>query len=245
MSAGTRKWLLLGPGLLAVVLLAGLGVWQVQRLAWKNALIARVEAGLAAQPVAAPGPEAWPEVTFDTAEYRRITVHGHYLPQTDILVKAVTVRGSGFWVMAPFETQDGWRLFVNRGFVPQERQIPAGQIPAGQALAEWPRPDGSVEVSGLLRLTQPDGAFLRSNDPAGGRWFSRDTAAMAQSLGLDEVAPYFLDADASSEADSLPIGGLTVVSFPNNHLQYALTWFALSGGLAFLLFWAFRKGGEE
>lgn len=236
MSAGTRKWLLLGPGLLAVVILAGLGIWQVQRLGWKNALIARVEAGLAAQPVAAPGPADWPQITFDTAEYRRITARGHYLPEADLLVMAVTARGPGFWVMSPFETQDGWRLFVNRGFVPQDRQNPEDR----------PRPEGAVEVSGLLRLSQPDGAFLRSNDPEGGRWFSRDTAAMAQSLRLGEAAPYFLDAgETEGAADSLPIGGLTVVSFPNNHLQYALTWFALSGGLAFLLFWAFRMSGED
>ncbi len=181
-----RKGLLFGVGALVVLLLFGLGVWQVQRLAWKTALIARVETGLSAAPVSAPGPESWPTLSFNTDEYRRITATGHYLPGPDILVQAVTARGSGFWVMAPFETEAGFRLFINRGFVPGDRRDPADR----------PVPQGTQSVSGLLRLTQPNGAFLRSNDPTGGRWFSRDTAAMAAALGTGEVAPYFLDAEA-------------------------------------------------
>ncbi|SIR45026.1 surfeit locus 1 family protein [Rhizobium sp. RU20A] len=220
-----RKGLLFGVGSLVVLMLFGLGVWQVQRLAWKNALIARVEAGLSAAPVPAPGPAAWPALSFDTDEYRRVTATGRYLPVPDILVQAVTVRGSGFWVLAPFETDDGFRLFVNRGFVPSDRRAPADR----------PLPEGEQTVRGLLRLTQPNGAFLRSNDPADRRWFSRDTAAMGAALGIGAVAPYFIDADKAVDGGQLPIGGLTVVSFPNNHLGYAITWFALSGGLAFLL----------
>lgn len=233
MSRSAPKWWLVGPGILAVVLMVGLGVWQVQRLQWKTALIERVEAGLSAAPVAAPAPETWPQLTFDTAEYRRITVDGRYLPGEDLLVKAVTARGAGFWVLSPFETEEGWRLFINRGFVPTERQAPDAR----------PRPDGSQQVTGLLRLSQPGGAFLRSNDPQAGRWFSRDTASMAETLGVGPVAPFFLDveADASEAAgDILPVAGLTVVSFPNKHLGYAFTWFALAGVFAFLLYRASR-----
>ncbi|OJF96388.1 SURF1 family protein [Pararhizobium antarcticum] len=227
MKLATRRWLLLGSGVGAVLLLLGLGVWQVQRLYWKTSLIERVETGLAAAPVAAPGPDRWSKLTFDTAEYRRISVRGHFMPSADSLVKAVTVRGSGFWVMSPFETKEGWRLFINRGFVT------ADHTPGDLA-----RPEGQLDISGLLRLTQPNGAFLRSNDPKAGRWFSRDTAAMAQLLGLSAVAPYFLDAEA--KGDGLPIGGLTVVAFPNSHLGYAITWFGLAGLLALLLFRASR-----
>ncbi|MFB2552523.1 SURF1 family protein [Ensifer soli] len=224
--AGTGRCfrrLVLVPGLLLVAVFLGLGVWQVQRLAWKTALIARVEAGLAADPVAAPGPADWPALRADSDEYRRISVTGRYLPGADVLVQAVTQRGPGFWVMTPFETQAGWRLLVNRGFVPADRR----------AAEDRPLPGGDRTVAGLLRMSQPGGGFLRRNDPAGGRWFSRDTAAIGATLRLGLAAPYFLDAERAG--DGLPLGGLTVVSFRNSHLSYALTWFALAGGLAVLL----------
>lgn len=224
MTRARRPWWFIGLGVLAVSLLVGLGVWQLQRLQWKTAMIERVEAGLVAPPSAAPGPDLWTDVTFDTAEYRRVEVKGQYLPSDDTLVKAVTSRGSGFWVMTPFETDDGWRLFVNRGFVPDDRT----------SVADRAKPGGQQTVTGLLRLTQPGGAFLRDNDPAGNRWFSRDTVAMADALGLGQVAPYFIDVDASGNA--MPIGGLTVVTFPNNHLGYAFTWFGLAAVFAFLLY---------
>lgn len=228
MTRARRPWWFIGLGVLAVSLLVGLGVWQLQRLQWKTALIERVEAGLVAPPVSAPGPDAWAQVTFDTSEYRRVEVRGRYLPADDLLVKAVTARGSGFWVMSPFETDNGWRLFINRGFVPDNRT----------SVADRPIPEGEQTVTGLLRLTQPGGAFLRDNNPEAGRWFSRDTAAMAQSLGLGQVAPYFIDIDA--KGDGLPIGGLTVVSFPNKHFGYAMTWFSLAAVFAFLLYRATR-----
>lgn len=213
---------------LVCALLTGLGVWQVQRLAWKTDLIARVEARVNADPVSAPGPDAWPALTETGDEYRRVQVSGRYLRDRDTLVQAVTARGAGFWVMTPLDTDAGWTVLVNRGFVAAERD--------DRAL-----PDGRVTVTGLLRLTQPDGAFLRSNDPARDRWFSRDTAAIAGARRLGEVAPYFVDADRGGAGQ--PIGGLTVISFPNNHLQYALTWFAMAGGLAFLTFRALRRAG--
>ena len=233
MTRARRPWWFIGLGVLAVSLLVGLGVWQLQRLQWKTALIERVEVGLVAPPSAAPGPDLWTAVTFDTAEYRRVEVKGQYLPSDDTLVKAVTSRGSGFWVMSPFETDDGWRLFVNRGFVPDDRT----------ADSDRPKPEVEQTVTGLLRLTQPGGAFLRDNDPTGNRWFSRDTVAMADALGLGQVAPYFIDADASS--DGLPIGGLTVVSFPNKHFGYALTWFGLAAVFAYLLYRATRPDAVE
>lgn len=228
MTRARRPWWFIGLGVLPVSLLVSLGVWQLQRLQWKTALIERVEAGVVAPPSAAPRPDLWTGVTFNTAEYRRVEVQGQYLPSHDTLVKAVTSRGSGFWVMTPFQTDDGWRLFINRGFVPDDQT----------SAADRPKPEGQQTVTGLLRLTQPGGAFLRDNDPTGNRWFSRDTVAMADALRLGQVAPYFIDVDASG--DAMPIGGLTVVTFPNNHLGYAITWIGLAAVFAFLLYRATR-----
>jgi surfeit locus 1 family protein len=217
---------LVAAGTVFLVLMA-LGVWQVQRLAWKTDLIARVDARVAAEPVPAPGPAEWPGLTAEDAEYRRVTMTGEYEPDMDVLVQAVTERGPGLWVMTPFATEGGWHLLVNRGFV------------AGNRRDDRPLPNGPQTVTGLLRLSQPDGAFLRANDPGAGRWYSRDTQAIAATLGLPEVAPYFIDADRTGEDQ--PIGGLTVIAFRNHHLSYALTWFAMAGGLVVLTIYALRR----
>ena len=112
-------------------------------------------------------------------------------------------------------------VLINRGFVPTDRSDPAARL-ASEIAA------GPVTVTGLLRISEPDGGFLRANDPANGRWFSRDVAAIAASKGIADIAPYFIDADATPNAGGLPIGGLTVVTFRNSHLVYALTWYALA-----------------
>lgn len=204
-----------------VVVLTGLGVWQVQRLGWKTDLIARVEARLATPVSAAPAPSAWPALDPQSREYARVSVTGEYLPDSDALVKAVTELGGGYWVMSPLRSTEGWVVWINRGFVPQDSSAPAGR----------PLPYGKQLITGLLRASQPGGAFLRENDPATDRWYSRDTEALSTSRGIDEAAPYFIDADRS-DTDAFPIGGLTVVSFRNAHLGYALTWFTLAAGLA-------------
>lgn len=134
-------------------------------------------------------------------------------------MQAVTDLGPGYWVMTPLMTRWG-TLLVNRGFVPSELRDPARR-PAGLVA-------GPVRVTGLLRMSEPGGAFLRHNDPATGRFYSRDVAAIARVRGLSTVAPYFLDADATPVPGGWPRGGLTVVRFRNAHLQYALTWFALA-----------------
>lgn len=230
-GASPLRRLALLTGALAIFLaFCALGLWQVQRLAWKNDLIARVEARLAAAPVPAPGPSDWAGLAT-TDEYRRLSVEGRYAGGADTLVKAVTTRGPGFWVMTPLTTPQGWTVLVNRGFVPDGARAEADRI----------LPAGPVQVTGLLRLSQPGGAFLRSNQPQAGRWYSRDTAAIAATLGLSAAAPYFIDADARPD-DRLPIGGLTVVSFRNSHLGYALTWFALAALWAGWLGWLWRRG---
>lgn len=228
-----RAALLLLVAILGIAGLIALGIWQVERRTWKLDLIARVDERLAAAPVPAPGPAAWPGLTRDANEYERVTATGHFLHDREVAVLAVTQFGSGYWIITPLKTP-AFTLLVNRGFVPQDRRDPATRA-AGQVA-------GDVTVTGLLRLTEPGGGFLRSNDPPADRWYSRDVAAIAEARGLGPVAPYFVDADASANPGDLPVGGLTVVHFRNSHLSYALTWFALAGGLAGLtLFVVLRR----
>lgn len=233
-SRRTTRPALVAAALAVFALLIGLGVWQVQRLFWKLDLIARVETRLAAAPQPAPGPDEWPALSAKSAEYRRVTVTGSYARGQDRRVKAVTERGPGFWVMTPLRSPEGWLVLVNRGF------IPAGTPDGTPDLAP---PAGPVSLSGLLRMSQPGGAFLRRNDPQGGRWFSRDTVAIGADLGLADLAPYFIDAEAGPDAQALPMGGLTVVRFRNSHLVYAVTWFALAALWAGWLIYLRRSPG--
>lgn len=219
--------------------LTALGIWQLERRVWKLDLIDQVERRIHAVPVAAPGPAAWPVINAADDAYRRVHATGHFLNRREILVQAVTELGAGFWVVAPFHTNAGFTVLVNRGFVLPERRDSTTRT-AG-------RITGETTVTGLMRMTEPKGAFLRANDPATDRWYSRDVAAIAAARGLWGVAPYFIDAEATPNLDGLPRGGLTVIEFPNNHLIYALTWFALAlmavGAAAFVVRdeWRIRK----
>lgn len=232
MSAGAarrpRRARLAAIALGAAVLTAGfaaLGVWQIERRAWKLDLIERVETRAHSAPSPAPGPEDWSSVTAETAEYRRVGVSGTFDNARETFVQAATDHGAGFWVLTPLRTDRDFTVLVNRGFVPPDRKDPASRA-AGLR-------EGPTTVTGLLRITEPHGAFLRDNDPAADLWRSRDVAAIAAKRGLEApVASYFVDADATPNPGGWPIGGLTVIAFRNNHLVYALTWFSLAIGTA-------------
>lgn len=223
-------------GLALFVGFLALGGWQVQRLAWKTHLIAQVDARVHAAAVPAPGPTQWAGVTRDKDQYRRVTVHGRLLHDKETLVQAVTDAGGGFWVMTPLLDDRGFTVLINRGFVPAGRRDPAVRAD-GQV-------DGPQSVTGLLRITEPKGGFLRANDPVGDRWRSRDVAAIAARRGLSTVAPYFIDADASPNPGGWPRGGLTVIRFANSHLVYALTWFGMAL-LTLVGLWLFLRDGRR
>lgn len=167
--------------------------------------------------------------------YRRVAVRGVLDTGHETLVQAVTERGPGWWVMTPLRTASG-TILVNRGFVPSERRAPATR--------PLPAPGQPVTVTGLLRASEPHGGFLRANDPAADRWYSRDVATIARARGLGPVAPMFVDAEASADPKAYPVGGLTVVRFRNAHLSYALTWFGLAGLSAFGLVTVLRAKGS-
>jgi surfeit locus 1 family protein len=208
-----------------------LGTWQVQRLHWKLDLIERVSNRVHAAPVRAPGPERWAEISAASDEYRHVRVTGTFLFPLTTRVQAVTEQGSGFWLLTPLRDGEGNIILINRGFVPAHAFQKAGPVTTSAA------PDSPRVIAGLLRITEPGGGFLRRNDPAGERWYSRDVAAIGAARGLNRLAPYFIDADADQPtaqpeggegASYHPIGGLTVIAFHNSHVAYALTWYALA-----------------
>ncbi|QPF73587.1 SURF1 family protein [Roseateles sp. DAIF2] len=218
---GKAFWVLLLGAALSFVAFLALGSWQVQRLGWKQDLIARVEARLAAAPVPPPARADWPAVDKAGFEYRKLRLAGRFEHGRETLVGASTELGSGFWVLTPLRLADGGWLLVNRGFVPPSLRDPASRR-EGQI-------EGEIELTGLLRLSEPLGSLLQKNEPAAGRWYSRDVAAIAAARGLEgPVAPFFVDAAGDPQAEVWPRPGLTVLRFSNNHRVYALTWFALA-----------------
>ena len=232
-----RSLVLLGAvSAVAFVILVGLGVWQLERRAWKEALIARVEAGLAADPVAAPGPDAWPSLDLRDVEYAPVEAVGVFDHAREVHVVHTLVEpkgpagGIGYQIFTPFRADDGWWVYVNRGFVPRDNEDPATRSP-GQI-------EGETEVAGLLRAPSTRSWFMPGDDIAGNAWFSRDPALFAAASGLppDDVAPYIIDARFDPQLPGgLPQGGETIISFPNNHLSYALTWLGLAAVLAGVL----------
>jgi surfeit locus 1 family protein len=218
-ARSSRRWRLAFAGLLAIAFcgFVALGVWQLQRMAWKHELIARVDARVRADARPAPSRAQWTTITDATDSYRRVSITGRFVAGSDTRTLAVTELGGGFWVLQPLQTDDGNYVLVNRGFVP-----------IGGTVA--PAPEGRVLVEGLLRISEPGGGFLRRNMPAQDRWYSRDVAAIARTRGLpaERVAPFFIDADRDPAVREWPRGGMTVVKFRDPHLSYALTWFGMA-----------------
>ncbi len=218
-------------GVLLIVLFTGLGTWQVQRLRWKLDLIDRVDTRVHAAPVAPPAAADWPRISKDSHEYRHVRLSGRFLFEYSTPVQAVSELGAGYWLITPLCTADGAIVLVNRGFIgatDARERYPARRA-AGNPCANA---GGAVHsLTGLLRMPEPGGGFLRENDPVKNRWFSRDVAGIAAARGLSQVAPFFVDAAKAqdpADAPEHPVGGLTVISFQNNHLVYAITWYALA-----------------
>ena len=202
--------------------LLALGTWQVNRLAWKKDLVARVEERAHAAPVEAPTASEWAALTdLGQYEYRRVKITGTFRHQDEVQVYTVTDLGPGYWVLTPLERQDGTRVIINRGFVPTDKRAPETRADGEVA--------GTVEIVGLMRAPETGGLFLRTNDPQNDRWYSRNIAQITDAKKIANAAPFYIDADATANPGDLPVGGKTMLTFPNNHLSYAITWYILAG----------------
>jgi surfeit locus 1 family protein len=207
-----------------VAITAGLGVWQVERLAWKEGLIAAVTQRMSAAPIPAPPPAAWPALDLGALEYQPVTVTGRYdnAHESYVIYSLTSPKGPlggvGYEVMTPLVTGDGWTVYVNRGFVPSAKRDPATR-PEGQI-------EGETTVTGLLRRSADRSWFMPGDNPVKNEWFSRDPVLFAEAANLGPVAPYIID--AAPNPAGIPQGGETIVDFPNNHLGYAITWFGLA-----------------
>ena len=237
-----RSWRsLLLPALLAFAVLIALGTWQIERKAWKEALNASLTDRLAAPPQALSSAKDWSKFDPSRDEYRRVKFTANFENAREALVFAAAtafrpdVASPGYWVFTPARLADGSVIVVNRGFVPDARREPKSR-PQGQ-IAE------TVEITGALRWPDERHWFTPADDASHNLWFTRDPAGIAAAKGLDPrtdaVAPFYVEQETPPPPGGLPQPGKLVVALPDNHLQYALTWYGLAAVLAAVFgFWA-------
>jgi surfeit locus 1 family protein len=206
---------------LLFALLCGLGVWQLERLQWKLALIATVNGHMTAAPVTLDRITVLPA---DQAQYRRVTLHGHFDHAKEAYVFTTDASGAPVYhVLTPFVTDGGKTLMVDRGAVPKEKLAPASRA-AGQIA-------GATSVTGVWRAPDAPGLFTPAPDLKHRVWYARDLASIAAADHLSLSAPVVIEADATPNPGGWPRGGQTVVTFRNEHLSYAITWFGLAAML--------------
>ncbi|MDE8761916.1 SURF1 family protein [Rhizobium sp. CBK13] len=227
--------------LIALAILISLGTWQVQRLHWKEGLLADIAARQVAAPVPLADIEAMAASGGDI-EYRKVTATGRYINNKERHFFATWRGQTGFYVYTPLELADGRFLFVNRGFVPYENKEPEMRM-QGQLTDQQ-------TVTGLARAKLPGkpSSLVPDNDVAKNIFYWKDLDVMAESVGLEKgrVIPFFVDADSTPNPAGLPIGGVTQVDLPNDHLQYAFTWYGLADVLVVVvaISWS-RKSGKQ
>jgi surfeit locus 1 family protein len=240
-----RRW----PGILfglcvvaALGVLVALGTWQLERKAWKEGLIAELDTKLAGKPTDLPARERWGRLSAAADEFTRVAFPAEFIGGEEALVYSSgsslrpDATGPGYWVFAPARLLGGSLVIVNRGFVPEGRQDPKAHS----------QPSGVVDVVGVMRWPEVRGQFTPADEPAKGLWFARDPAGMAEAKKWGTVAPFYVDQEAPSAPGGLPKVGPLKASLPNNHLQYAVTWYglALVTLVSAIFFWRARRRGS-
>ena len=222
----TRFAVVTGLVALSLVILAALGTWQVDRLQWKEALIGQIDARMRAAPVSLGEAEKLFADTGDV-DYFPVTLSGRFEHGGERHFFATHQGASGYYLYTPLRLADGRAVLVNRGFVPYDRKDAATRA-EGQVA-------GEIAITGLARNPLPEKpSSVYENDPARNIYYWKDRDAMASAVGLDPalLLPFFVDAGDAPNPGGWPVGGVTQVSLPNNHLQYAVTWYGLALALA-------------
>ena len=200
-------------------ILVGLGIWQLERLTWKENLIATVSGHMTAAPVSLDDAL---KLSADDVQYRKVALTGHFDNAKENFVFTTDVNGDPVYhVLTPFITDDGRTLMVDRGEIPQNLLPPQSR----KAI------EGQTRVVGVWRVPDSPGAFTPAPVPDKHIWYARDLKGMTAADHLTLAAPVVIEADATPNPGGWPKGGQTVVDFPNNHLSYAITWFGLAAGL--------------
>ncbi|HTR86265.1 MAG TPA: SURF1 family protein [Reyranella sp.] len=215
---------------------AGLGVWQLQRREWKLGILHTIAVNQAAQPVSLDELLKGDPLAH---EYGRVKVAGTLQNDREFYLAARNLKDDvGIQVITPLRTSDGRLILFDRGWVPSEKKDPARRA-AGQR-------SGVVDLVGIVRRSQVQRQFAPDNDPGKNFWFHVDVPLMRQMAGGTpdpKLDTFFLEADAAPNPGGLPVGGQTRLDIPNDHLQYALTWFGIAlAMLGVYLAWHWENG---
>jgi len=236
MKVANRRRGMIVPSVLALlglVVLLGLGTWQIQRKAWKEALIATLDARLEAPPITLPPPAEWGGLAPDNSEFVRVRLHAEFTGAGDALVYSGgsalrdDAKGAGYFVFSLARLPDGAQVVVNRGFT------------AGRS---YPALSGAQDIVGTLRFPEQPSWFVSAHDAAGDIWTVRDPQLMAQVKGWGAVAPFYIEQEAPVPAGGLPHPARLNVRLRNDHLQYAITWYGLAAVLVVMFtVWTIRS----
>lgn len=219
---------------LMLAVLIGLGAWQIERLRWKLALIAEVNQNLAAPPLSLDRALALGPVH---AQYHRVTLTGWFENSKEAYVFTTGPEGQAVYhVVTPFRLADGRALMVDRGYVSLALRDPKTRE-AGQL-------GGTQRIAGVWRMPDAPGLFTPVPDLKNWVWYARDVIAMAKARRIALAAPVIVEAGPAPNPGGWPKGGQTVIQFRNQHLQYAITWFLLAGGLLLVYFAYHRAQGR-
>jgi len=216
-----------------VALFIGLGVWQLQRRVEKHALIAALDQRLAAGPSALPSPAQWPSLTPAKDEFRRVHFTATFQSSPDAMVYSsgsavrADISGPGTWAFLPARLPDGETVVINVGFVQNTMQDRAQEDRAIKPLVTG----DPVTLTGYIRFPESAGLLTPTENPGKRLWFTRDHLAMAHQLGWGDVAPFYVDLETPMPVNGIPKPGPLEVHLRDDHLQYAITWFALAGAV--------------
>ncbi|HKS84418.1 MAG TPA: SURF1 family protein [Pseudolabrys sp.] len=216
--------------LAGIAILCGLGVWQLDRKVWKENLIATLNARLSSEPGDLPPRSSWSALRQSSEEFRRVKFPAEFLDGEEALVYTAgsplrpDVKGPGYWVFAPARLAGGSIVVVNKGFVPMDRKNPATRTEGAT--------HGTVDVVGVVRWPEVRGSFTPDDDVKDNVWYLRDSNAIAAAKKWATAAPFYIDQESPVPPGDLPKPGKLEVSLPDNHLQYAITWFGLALALA-------------
>jgi len=216
--------------LVGVVILSGLGIWQLDRKISKENLIATLNARLSRAPEDLPPRASWPRLRQDGEEFRRVAFPAEFLDGEEALVYTAgsplrsDVKGPGYWVFAPARLAGGSIVLINRGFVPDDHKDPAMRAEGV--------PHGIVDVVGVMRWSEIRGSFTPADDPKKNVWYLRDSNSIATFKKWATAAPFYVDQESPTPAGGWPKPGKLEVRLPDDHLQYAITWFGLALALA-------------
>jgi len=206
-----------------VLIMIALSVWQVQRLHWKEALIADRQSRVAADPIPLPAAGT----NADEIEFRRVKLSGQFLHDHEMYLAARSLNSAvGYHIVTPMQLESGETILVDRGWVPETKKLPDSR-PQGQL-------SGTVTMDGVIRRVQHQAFMQPDNEPDKNVWFFLDLPAMVAKAGLPARSDIYVEAAASDIPGTYPLGGQTKINLPNDHLQYALTWAMLAAALTII-----------